>query len=194
MILYRLVNVNLSRLLCSILILFSVIIQAETVEYSIKYGNYSGTSSVVKTEMCDSIILLYSTSVSWGLVKISNRCLFSSESLDPVYIHTEFNSLFKKYKGGTLFLDSFALYYQGKDTLISRGQYAVNDWLILPFFLTQYEDSIYSCTLLQGDITMYRQIVSDTVKWISNDNKSEIIIYNKIPIFIKYDNTELRQK
>lgn len=195
MILFRSERENSLRLFCSIVLLVSIIhINARQMTYSVRHGAYKGSSHISVDERNDTVLVNYDTSVNWGIVKIKNQCSFTKKPLKPSYIETEFHALFKNYTGGTLFNDSSAVYYQQGDTIYNRGKYQLNDWLILPFFMAYVNDTIYKCSLLQGDYILTRSMSNDTVYWHSNSDNMYIVIYDSIPVrFINSNSKFIKQ-
>lgn len=191
MTLFRLARENSLRLSFSIILLaFFILLNAQQITYNVRHGIYRGISHIEICEMKDNVLITYNTSVNWGIVKIKNECAFFKYPPRPDYIETEFNAVFKNYRGGTVFFDTAALYYQKNDTIYNYGPYEPNDWLLLPFFMAYVSDSVYECSLLQGDYVLERTIHCDTVYWQSSSGNTHIVIYDGIPVRFSNSNSE----
>ena len=177
-----------------LLILFCIcILNAEEIgKYSLKMDKYSGGGIISFEDRGDTAFYILDMNVKFGVAKLYNEIALLKDGPKPLFIQTQNRILASSYKGGTIFNDSVSYYYKNQDTTVVRGSHEVNDWLALPFFFLYFnDDTIYDCTLLQGDVTMRRSMKGDTTEWISNDSIIIVKILDNIPVFLKSKTLQL---
>jgi len=176
-----------------IIIIMSLSLNQDPVSASYRFDlpAMDGSAKVTLHQNRDAYTLTYNAVAYFGLMKLNSLSVINKDPLKPVSIETEFNGPFSNYTGGTLFRDSFAVYYKNSDSNYVQGKYPVNDWIILPFFLSLKDDSIYRCTLLQTDAVFTKTMNSDTIIWQDSLSNAVIKIYDNVPIYMKSDNLTL---
>ena len=195
MILFRLAKENSLRSfnLFLLLCLSIICINGNEIKYSVNYGKYNGILTVDYYNTNDTVNIDYNTSIGWGIVRIKNNCALLLDLLKPLYINTSFNSFFRNYTGSAVFSDTIALYRQSKDSMFKYSDKQINDWLLLPYFFLHYNDSIYDCTLLQGDYLFRKTVNGNTIIWEDKKQGVSIIIEDSIPILIKATNMKIKK-
>lgn len=181
-------NSSRSFSLFLILTLFAVNLlhSAEVGKYSLKMDKYSGGGLVSFEDRGDTAFFIVDMNVRFGVAKLYNEIAILKDGPEPLYIETRNRILASSYKGGTIFNDTISYYYKDNDTTVVKGSHPVNDWLALPFFFIYFDgDTVYDCTLLQGDARMHKSFRGDTVYWMSSDSIIVIKLLENIPVFIK---------
>ncbi|MFO8062225.1 MAG: hypothetical protein R6U31_04800 [bacterium] len=150
-----------------------------------------GSAKVTLHNNSDTYTLTYNAKAYFGLIKLNSLSVINKKPLKPISIETEYNGPFNNYTGGTLFRDSFAIYYKNSDSSYVQGKYPVNDWIILPFYLSLKDDSLYSCTMLQTDAVFTKTLSNDTIIWQDSLSDAIIKIYDNVPVYMESDNLTL---
>ena len=146
--------------------------------YSVRMPPYSGSSEIQYFFKGDSIILSMSSNVAFNTVKFTNYAAIDTLLMNPAYIISNYNMLGKKSRGEIYFDGNevrMLSIKNGKTTEERRkGTYQMNDWLILPYFLSYVKDSIYKCSTLHGDLLLKKSAKGDTVIW--QDDSLKMIV------------------
>lgn len=176
-----------------LVIIMSISLNQDSVSANYRFDlpAMDGAAKVTLHQDKDTYTLTYNAVGYFGLMKLNSRSIINKEPLKPLSIETEYNGLFSTYTGGTLFRDSFAIYYKNTDSSYVQGKYPVNDWIILPFFLSLKDDSVYRCTMLQRDAVFTKTLSSDTIIWQDSLSNAVIKIHDNVPVYMKSDNLTL---
>lgn len=167
-------------------------------KYSVRMSPYSGSSEVRYYFKGDSLILSMKSSVALNTVKFTNLAAIDTASLQPAYIFSDYNMLGKKSRGEIFFSGNKVQMYsiEGEKRTVKEksGPYQMNDWLILPYFLSYFKDSVYECSMLHGDFMLKRMIRGDTVFWSDKEKKIDVRFLNDTFYYEKAGNITLIRK
>jgi len=167
-------------------------------DYSVKMPPYSGSSQIKYFFKGDSIILSMSSSVAFNTVKFTNYAAIDTLTMNPAYILSNYNMLGKKSRGEIYFDGNKVKMLSIKDGKtteeLKKGTYQMNDWLILPYFLSYVKDSVYNCSTLHGDLVLKKTIKGDTIIWRDDSLKMIVEFVNERFIYEKAGKITLKRK
>jgi hypothetical protein len=178
------------------LLILSVFSAGSSLEgnYSVKIFPYSGSSEIYFSIEKDTLLIDFNTKVALNTVKINNHAKMLLSPLKPVSIYSDYSKIGKKSTGYLLFSDTMIEAYASNARIKSKqikAKYQPNDWLILPFFLMHYTDSIYKCSMIHGDFTFRKNEIDNRIEWMSEDKRIKVIFKDSVLTYLKADKIEM---